>query len=303
MARLRSIKLAAGNRTNRRQLLTEFLAYKKLEDGVDQYTLNDYDRTVNLLFKRFPKAWESEQALRDAVMEHLAQDIAPPTFNNRLVYLRTFFKYCISEGELSTNPLATMKKRRTEERAVSIEVDVLNALLAAPNQNTFVGLRDYTLILLTLDTGIRPSEGTKLIPQDFNASLREIYVPAKVAKGRVARTLPMSEVTRKALRKLISVRAPEWGDNVPIFCSYEGRELNRHTWGDRIEIYRIKIGAHIRPYDLRHVFALEFLRNGANAFATQRALGHATLEMTRRYVALVNSDLKRSTRRPVRSIG
>lgn len=198
MARLRSIKPTAGNRTDWRQLLTEFLAYKKLENGVGQYTLDDYDRTVNLLFKRFPNAWDSEQALKDAVMEHLAQDIAPPTFNNRLVYLRTFFKYCISEGELSTNPLATMKKRKTEDRAVSVEVDVLNALLAAPNQSTFVGLRDYTLILLTLDTGIRPSEGTKLIPQDFNASLREIYVPAKVAKGRVARTLPISETTTKA---------------------------------------------------------------------------------------------------------
>ncbi|MDU8671995.1 MULTISPECIES: tyrosine-type recombinase/integrase [Paenibacillus] len=102
---------------------------------------------------------------------------------------------------------------------------------------------------------------------------------------------------------LISVRAPECGDDVPIFCSYEGRPLNRHTWGDRIEIYCKKIGTHIRPYDLRHVFALEFLRNGANAFATQRTLGHATMEMTQRYVAIVNSDLKRSTRRPVRSIG
>ncbi|MGR6760896.1 tyrosine-type recombinase/integrase [Paenibacillus sp. T2-29] len=292
MARLRSIKPTAGNRTDWRQLLTEFLAHKKLEDGVGDYTLHDYDRTVKLLFKRFPNAWETEQALRDAVMEHLAEDIAPPTFNNRLVYLRTFFNYCIREGELSTNPLASVKKRKTENRAVAVEVDVLNALLAAPNQSTFVGLRDYTLILLTLDTGIRPSEGTKLIPQDFNASLREIYVPAKVAKGRVARTLPISETTTKALRKLISVRAPEWGDDVPIFCSYEGRPLNRHTWGDRMEIYCKKIGTHIRPYDLRHVFALEFLRNGANAFAAQRALGHATMEMTRRYVALVNDDLK-----------
>ncbi|MGW8957209.1 tyrosine-type recombinase/integrase [Paenibacillus sp. NPDC055715] len=225
-------------------------------------------------------------------MEHLAEDIASPTFNNRLVYLRTFFKYCVNEGELSANPLATMKKRKTENRAVSVEVDVLNALLAAPNQSTFVGLCDYMLILLMLDAGIRPSEGTKLIPQDFNASLRKVYVPAKVAKGRVARTLPISETTTKAMRKLISVRVSEWGDDVPIFCSYEGRPLNRHTWGDRMEIYCKKIGTHIRPYDLRHVFALEFLRNRANAFATQRALGHSTMEMTRRYVALVNDDLK-----------
>ncbi|WP_338128190.1 tyrosine-type recombinase/integrase [Paenibacillus polymyxa] len=77
-----------------------------------------------------------------------------------------------------------------------------------------------------------------------------------------------------------------------MFCSYEGQPLNRHTWGDWIEIYCKKMRTRIRPYDLRHVFALEFLRNGANAFTAQRALGHSTMEMTRRYVALVNDDLK-----------
>ncbi|HFL3236709.1 TPA: hypothetical protein ACG3KH_004146, partial [Clostridioides difficile] len=50
-----------------------------------------------------------------------------------------------------------------------VETEVLQALLAAPDQRTFVGLRDYTLIVLTLDTGIRPSEAMKLIPQDFKS--------------------------------------------------------------------------------------------------------------------------------------
>ncbi|AWB46964.1 hypothetical protein DCC85_14165 [Paenibacillus sp. CAA11] len=65
----------------------------------------------------------------------------------------------------------------------------------------------------------------------------------------------------------------EWGEDTPIFCSYEGRPLNCHTWGDRMELYSSKsIGHYIRPYDLRHAFALEFLRNGANAFSTQKLL-------------------------------
>ncbi|MNW14913.1 site-specific tyrosine recombinase XerD [compost metagenome] len=52
------------------------------------------------------------------------------------------------------------------------------------------------------------------------------------------------------------------------------------------------IGRHIRPYDLRHVFALEFIRNGAHAFAVQRALGHVSMEVTKGYIALANNDLK-----------
>ncbi|KOY12589.1 tyrosine-type recombinase/integrase [Paenibacillus xylanivorans] len=293
MARLREIKKSYGyKRREWPEVLSEFLVHKRLEDGVGEQTIADYTRTVELLFKRFPDAWESDAALKNAVMTHFSDDIKPATFNNRLVYLRAFFKYCVSESLLAVNPLENVKKRKTSDRAVAVETEVLQALLAAPDQRTFVGLRDYTLILLTLDTGIRPSEATKLVPQDFVLSLKEIRVPAEIAKDRNTRTLPLSDMTVKAMRKLISVRDEEWKENVPIFCSYEGRPLNRHTWADRMEIYCKKIGTKIRPYDLRHVFALEFLRNGANSFAVQRSLGHSTMEMTRRYVALVNNDLK-----------
>ncbi|PAK55398.1 tyrosine-type recombinase/integrase [Paenibacillus sp. 7541] len=291
MARLRSIKPSDGGRAHWREVLADFQQRKKL-DGISEQTALDYDRHVNLLFKRYPDGWETEIALAEAVLSHMSDQIAPATFNSRLVYLRAFFKFCVEEKHIRVNPLEGIRKRKTENRAVAIEEDVLKALLNAPDQTTFTGLRDYTLILLTLDTGIRPSEALRLIPEDFNASAHEVYVPSKIAKSRIARTLPILDVTIKSLRRLISVRPKEWADDVPIFCSYEGKPLNRHTWGDRLEVYGKRIGKHIRPYDLRHVFALEFLRNGANAFATQRALGHTTMEMTRRYIALVNDDLK-----------
>ncbi|MFI2857527.1 tyrosine-type recombinase/integrase [Paenibacillus sp. JSM ZJ436] len=291
MSRLRIIEPEESACPHWREVLSEFQRHKQL-DGISEQTAHDYDRTVNLLFKRYPNAWDSMEALKEAVFTHMSDDIKPATFNSRLTYLRAFFKYCVGQGYISANPLANLKKRKIENRAVAVETDVLKSLLDAPDQKTFAGLRDYTLILLTLDTGIRPSEALSLLPQDFNYSAQEIYVPSKVAKSRIARTLPICDITIKSIRKLISVRAEEWSDDVPIFCTYEGRKLNRHTWGDRLELYGKQIGKHIRPYDLRHVFALEFLRNGANAFATQRALGHATMEMTRRYIALVNDDLK-----------
>lgn len=50
---------------------------------------------------------------------------------------------------------------------------------------------------------------------------------------------------------------------------------------------------YIRPYDLRHTFALEYIRNGANALILQKTLGHSDLSMTKRYVALTNNDLKK----------
>jgi site-specific recombinase XerD len=68
--------------------------------------------------------------------------------------------------------------------------------------------------------------------------------------------------------------------------------MNSFSWGNRLEAYSKKLGIWIRPYDLRHAFALQFLRNGGHALALQRTLGHTDLTMTKRYVALTEQDLR-----------
>lgn len=271
--------------------LAEFLKYKTAQ-GISDHTYDDYDKHVHLFFKRFPHAWESDTALTDSLFAHLSEDIKPATYNNRLIYLRTFLNWCVENGIILRNPLANIKKRKDEGRVVNIDLRVIQELLKQPDQKTYVGLRDYTLMLMMLDNGIRPKEALSLVPFDFNAAGYEVIVPSTVAKTRKSRTLPLSDLTVRYVKKLIAARSPDWSDNVPIFCTYEGRPMNRHTWGDRLEIYCKRIGTHIRPYDLRHVFSIEFLRNGANAFTLQRALGHTDISMTKRYVALVESDIK-----------
>ncbi|WP_228469590.1 tyrosine-type recombinase/integrase [Paenibacillus sp. JNUCC31] len=248
---------------------------------------------MTLFMSRYPDAWDSPHNLKSMLYEHLAQpDIAPATYNGRLVYLRTFLKWCVENNYIRENPLANLKKRREEGRRVSVDIEVLRELLKVPDQSTFVGLRDYALILLTLDTGIRPSEALALVPSNFRPKAREIHVTALTAKTRRSRDLPISDATIKAMNKLIRARPQGWADKVPIFCTYEGNALNRHVWGDRLERHSKEIGVHIRPYDLRHIYALESIRNGSSSFAVQKTLGHTTMEMTKRYVALINDDLK-----------
>lgn len=88
--------------------------------------------------------------LKNNLFEYLGQEgIKPCTYNNRLVYLRT----CVEQELIDTNPVKSLKKRKDEGRVVNIDHEVLIKLLSLPNRDTFVGLRDYALILLTLDTG------------------------------------------------------------------------------------------------------------------------------------------------------
>ncbi|MBB3109094.1 site-specific recombinase XerD [Paenibacillus phyllosphaerae] len=275
------------------EALEQFMFFKKAQ-GISQQTISDYKQHVNQFFNRYPNASSSEELLKVGLYEYFAQDdIKAATFNNRLVYIRTFLNWCYSENMISENPLRGFKKRKDSGRVVNIDLDTLRKLLSLPDKNTYAGLRDYTLMLLTLDSGIRPKEAFSLVIDDFNPVSHEIYIRSEHAKTRVSRTLPISVQTVKAIKSLVQARSTDWDQiHVPLFCTFEGKKMNRHNWGDRLEVYSKVLGVHIRPYDLRHVFALEFIRNGANALMLQKTLGHSDLSMTKRYVALTNNDLK-----------
>lgn len=274
------------------EAMDRFITWKKA-NGISEQTLLDYTTHINLLYKRYPKARDSYDELENAVCEHLSQEgIKPATYNNRLVYLRTFFKWCCEHGVLEDNPLDGFKKRKDEGRPVTIDEEMLARLITLPNQETFAGLRDYALFLMFLDCGIRPKEAFGLMEEDFHPRAYEIRIDATKAKTRVSRTLPLSPITVDAISKLISIHPEEWKSKAPIFCTNEGKPLNRHTWGDRVEMYGKKLGIHIWPYALRHAFSVVFLRGGGNAFGLQRMLGHVDMTMTKRYVRISDNDMK-----------
>ena len=100
----------------------------------------------------------------------MAKLAKPAYFNLKLIYLRTFIIWCVKVGIYVDNPLIGIKKRKAENRIVNLEEMTLRELTTLPKRETFAGLRDYCLILLTLDTGIRPTEALSLKPTDLNPS-------------------------------------------------------------------------------------------------------------------------------------
>lgn len=276
--------------------MAEQFIYWKQAQGLSTTTIGDYKGHIARFFKQFPDALNNEDSLKSALLAYMAQQMKPATYNLRLTYLRVFFQWCVEEGYLVRNPLIGFKKRKAEGKSVNISIDILQRLIKLPDRKTFTGLRDYALIILTLDCGIRPKEAFGLLAMDINITSLEVYIRSETAKTRVSRTLPISPVTAKAIKELLYVHHPAWDEAVTVFCTVDGRPMNKQSWGLRMIRYSKMLDYKITPYSLRHAFALQFLRSGGHALALQRTLGHTDLSMTKRYVSLTQEDLKEQHR-------
>lgn len=270
-----------------------FLLYKKAQ-GLAERTLQDYEYNIGLFFREYPNALKDDETLEMAVLEYFSSigHLAPATFNSRRKNLNTFFLWLKDEkGIIEQNPICHIKRRKEEKLPRASDEETLAKLLKAPDITTFAGLRDYALIVLTLDTGIRPGEAFGLLKKDFDLETGQIEIPAEVAKTRTRRILPILPQTVLAIAELIQARHKYWPDTVPVFCTENGGKLGKNQWGRRMIEYSEKIGKKVTPYQLRHSFALLFLRNKGSAFHLQQMLGHTTMEMTEKYVYLSKSDV------------
>lgn len=291
MAKL--LNVTATQKRTWEDVFEEFLMFKKAS-GIAPLTIKDYKHRVGVFFNKFPDSWGDYRQLRSAITKHFASlaDNAPATYNLAVAYLRCFFGWCVTEGILPANPTDGFKKKKDPGKARDVDTEHLQKLLELPSRKTYTGVRDYALILLHIDTGIRPGEALQLLPEHINLRSMEVNIPPGAAKTRVARTVCISQSTAKAIRRLLECRPAAWKDNVPVFSSQDGTRLNVISWGRRLRLYGDKLGIHLTPYMLRHSSAIMYLRNGGHVLSLQRTLGHANLAMTKRYVNLTQNDLR-----------
>jgi site-specific recombinase XerD len=270
-----------------------FMLFKRAQ-GLADRTLEEYEYHLRRFATRCAPRFGDFAELKRKVLAYFAESAsaAPSTFNFRRRVLRVFFEWAVTEGLVPSSPMVGITKRKENDVPRLVDEEVMKRLLKLPDVTTFAGLRDLSLMVLTMDTGIRPKEAFGLKVDDINLRGLEVFIQASVAKTRVSRTLPISPVTAEYLKKLVAARHEQWRDDVPLFCTENGRTMTRFIWNARMGLYSRQLGAKVRPYDLRHSFAVYYLRQGGNAFGLQRTLGHTTLTMTRRYVSLTERDLK-----------
>jgi integrase/recombinase XerD len=148
--------------------------------------------------------------------------------------------------------------------------------------------RDKAILLSLVDTGCRASELLSINIADIDLVNGEIRILH--GKGDKFRTVYLGKNSRRAVRRYLKTRS-ELFNHSPLWITNDGCRLA--ISGLREIIRRRARDANIDSpgiHDFRRCFAIEFLRNEGDIFTLQKILGHSSLEMVRRYLALARAD-------------
>ncbi len=214
--------------------------------------------------------------------------------------IKAFWSWLLDESYISRNTMAGLKLPKTPRKIIStFSQEEIQKLLAGTDKKSSKGFRNFTMILLLLDTGIRLSEliGLQINDVDFLQSCLVIN-----GKGNKERVVPFGTQVRRILRRYIMHFRPEPDSprTGEVFLTDEGLPLKPRA----VQSMLIRLGKKARlsgtrlnPHRFRHTFAKNYLMNGGDIFSLQKILGHTSLEVVKIYVNLVTSDILQQHRK------
>lgn len=273
-----------------------FLKVKELEN-VKKSTLKNYKSLFAKIDARVNQRldYENEDNLCDQMLIYFTaiSNYKPSSYNTSVKQANCYFNYLIKRNKLKNNPLKLIgiRERKVEFNPRPCDTDDLKELLRAIDIKEYQGLRDYTIILLIADTGIRPSEAFGLKIPDVNFLENTTIVRKEISKTNRTRVLPTSTKVMIYIKALLKYNI----DSPYIFNTLQGTQMTTDRFQRRMQHYSDYSNTKITPYQLRHYFGTEYAKSdNCNLLYLQHIMGHSKLEMTRRYVKIETEDLARN---------
>ena len=221
-----------------------------------------------------------------------SKDYSKSTTARKLATLRSFYKFCLRRGRVTSNPLTSIRTPKQEKRLPRyLELDQILKLLQAPDDTTLLGSRDRAMLEVMFSTGVRVSELVELRLADVDFMGECIRVRGKGKKERIS---PVSPSALSALRRYTEIRnhdprAAQF-DQEMLFINKHGKRLSTRSVRRKLDKYLMEAGLDptISPHTLRHSFATHMLNNGADLRSVQELLGHQSISTTQTYTHLLN---------------
>ncbi|MCD1261257.1 tyrosine-type recombinase/integrase [Paenibacillus athensensis] len=279
--------------------LKSFLLHNRAKN-LSPRTLGFYEEALRHLHKSFQQQqlplelnrMTAQQIKQRYIGYMLDNGLASNTVNNRIRACKTFFRYLFDEKLISHNIADQFHLIKAEKKMIqTLTKEQIIHLLNQPDQNTFTGFRDYTIMILLLETGMRISECIALQVNDINLKEQEISI--KMGKGRKSRRVPIQKTCIRALNKYLAERGDL--ETNALFVNVDNEPVKVRTIQENIQTYGKTAqisGVRVSPHTFRHTMAKFYIMNGGDIFTLQRILGHSTLDMVRHYVELFSTDIQ-----------
>jgi integrase/recombinase XerD len=284
-------------------LIDDFIDALWLADGLSKNTLASYRSDLALFARWLETRHETivgagETAL-NAYLAHLHArpgGIKSASQQRLMATLRRCYRWLLDQGRLQTDPLLNIDRPRPLQRfPKTLSEKQVEDLLAAPDEQTALGLRDRAMLELLYATGLRVSElvGVRL----FEVSLNDNVVRV-MGKGSKERLVPLGEVAAEwLLRYVTEARGELLKQHLSdaVFVTTRGSGMTRQMFWMLIKKYAVSVGIpreRISPHVLRHAFATHLLNHGADLRVVQLLLGHADISTTQVYTHVARERLK-----------
>ena len=276
-------------------LLDAFADALWLEDGLSKNTLASYRQDLHQF-----EIFLNGISLLEAREEHLSRFLASrrgrtSSAARRLSTLKRFYAWCLRERKIKANPTVKLDppKRAPRFPKTLSEADV-EALLAAPDANTPLGMRDRAMFEVLYAAGLRVSEliGLKVFEVNLDAGVLRI-----MGKGSKERLVPLGEEAVDWVRRYLrdfrpSLLKKKSSDH--LFLTGRGAGMTRQAFWQNIKRYgaRAVPGKTLSPHVLRHAFATHLINHGADLRVVQMLLGHADISTTQIYTHVARERMK-----------
>ena len=281
-------------------ILDEFCDALWLEDGLSRNTLESYRRDL----RQF-SSWLAKErrltllsAAHSDLLAYLSQRLAhtkAATAGRTLSSFKRFYRYALRNSKIEADPSLNIDAPRLPRNLPNAltEQDV-EQLLAAPHQETALGMRDRAMIETLYASGLRVSELVTLKTSQVSQDMGVVRIMGKGAKERL---VPLGEEALGWVKRYLDSSRPqllEQRASDALFVTSRGGAMTRQAFWYLLKRHAQAVGLTrpLSPHTLRHAFATHLLNHGADLRVVQLLLGHSDISTTQIYTHVARERLK-----------
>ena len=285
--------------------IDKFCDYSQYMLGYSQDTIRRYRGTVQLL-QRFLQVCEVEECTDLRTREFFyhgrqVQHWAPNSFITYHKSLAVFFRWCVGQGYLLTNPTDDIEMPKTEKKlppklTKQEALRLLEIVHNYPYPYMYQRYRNYAIFATFLYAGLRKKELLRLKVVDVDITNQSIYVHQ--GKGSKDRIVPISATLTGILQEYFRHRV-RLNKTCPEFFTSLNRNMGFTDTGMKrlVEFARKASGITFSIHKLRHTFATLMLEGGCDIFSLSKMLGHSDIKTTTIYLAASPEHLRSQMRK------